>query len=600
MQLTKSDAVNNLVQLDNLDEFEDALSNTSQKDNNLKELENDKNVEEDMFKEFESAKVSKEDVKEDIKSTKEDVFDAPEEERVEEKEKDLNKLDKEESTAADKEGIFDAFEETMMDKEGNDGFDTFEETTTDKEFDEFKETTVDKEEKNDFDDFEEETAEEKEKNEFDNFEGAAVNKEENNDFDDFGEETLATQKNEFDAFDIVPDTRKDDFGDFSDDEFGNDFVNANEDDDFGDFDDFEQGTDFSEEQHQENFSSKNFELEEKDIQPTTHTEANIYIKTLEKNPEEVSGFIEGYLNRLWSNPSSQDMAFSSVEKNEDSKNILNTSCSFDLWDKLSRDTVFHNPVTGAVGSFQWTRSEANKAYLNALGVTFTTEEKTSSTTRTQSPHLAKKRPTTYLNGKTPSTSPTASSPTSPNATQTHHRSSSATGGLSIVTSKIEENEKRATKEVDQDLELDIDIAKAYCELTEETIRIFPNVKLHAMVTELSRLQKQAAEYLDHLLDQKEQLLMDAETYNDLISCILDQAQRLRKQNPSKNASPAMVSKKKKSGSSSFSNIMRRKTTGHGTQSASMGGGVVGVQQPPQQNHVPKKTVSSATESRRSL
>lgn len=48
--------------------------------------------------------------------------------------------------------------------------------------------------------------------------------------------------------------------------------------------------------------------------------------------------------------------------------------SRDLWTKLSRDTVFYNPVTGAVGQFQWTRSETNKSYLNALGVTFSSEE----------------------------------------------------------------------------------------------------------------------------------------------------------------------------------------------------------------------------------
>lgn len=48
--------------------------------------------------------------------------------------------------------------------------------------------------------------------------------------------------------------------------------------------------------------------------------------------------------------------------------------SRDLWTKLSRDTVFYNPVTGAVGQFQWTRSETNKSYLNALGVTFNYEE----------------------------------------------------------------------------------------------------------------------------------------------------------------------------------------------------------------------------------
>lgn len=133
--------------------------------------------------------------------------------------------------------------------------------------------------------------------------------------------------------------------------------------------------------------------------------------------------------------------------------------------------------------------------------------------------------------------------------------------------------------------------------------MFPDVKLNAMVIELSRLQRQAADYLDNLLDQREQLKMDAETYNDLISCIVGHAQRLHVQN--KDGSPAMVSKKKKS-NSTFSNIMRRKTTTSSTQSASMGGGVVGVKQAQQQAPVPKRTMSSAaqivttSESRRSM
>lgn len=119
-----------------------------------------------------------------------------------------------------------------------------------------------------------------------------------------------------------------------------------------------------------------------------------------------------------------------------------------------------------------------------------------------------------------------------------------------------------------------------------------------MVIELSRLQRQAADYLDNLLDQREQLKMDAETYNDLISCIVGHAQRLHVHN--KDGTPAMVSKKKTNGA--FSNIMRRKTTPNNVQSVSMGGGVVGVKKPP----APKRTVSTAahpvttSETRRSM
>ncbi|KAI7890051.1 uncharacterized protein EV154DRAFT_482613 [Mucor mucedo] len=304
---------------------------------------------------------------------------------------------------------------------------------------------------------------------------------------------------------------------------------------------------------------------------------------------------------MWGEETSHVIS-SPVEQMDNPKDILNTPCSRDLWIKLSRDTVFYNPVTGAVGQFQWTRSETNKAYLNALGVTFSAEEKSPSSLHSPlgSPghiNTTKKRQT--VDGKRLVNSSTTSLPSSPDGSQTHLRSASATGGLRVVTSKMDEHAKEAKKEADQEMELDIDIARAYCELTEETIRVFPDVKLNAMVLELSRLQRQAADYLDHLLDQREQLKMDAETYNDLISCIVGHAQRLHVQ--SKDATPAMVSKKKTNGK--FSNIMRRKTTTN-TQSASMGGGVVGVKQ--QQGPAPKRTLSTAahvsttTESRRSM
>ncbi|KAI7862313.1 hypothetical protein BDF14DRAFT_1857185 [Spinellus fusiger] len=131
------------------------------------------------------------------------------------------------------------------------------------------------------------------------------------------------------------------------------------------------------------------------------------------------------------------------------------------------------------------------------------------------------------------------------------------------------------KQVEKEPELDIDIAKAYCELTQDTIRVFPNQKLEAMVGELTRLQRQASEYLGYLLDQREQLMMDAETYNDLISCIVGHAQRLREQHVGKDASPAMV-KKKKTG---LTMSLRRSkpTNSSGAYGVSMGGGVVGVQ-----------------------
>ncbi|CEP16386.1 hypothetical protein [Parasitella parasitica] len=377
----------------------------------------------------------------------------------------------------------------------------------------------------------------------------------------------------------------DDFGDFNDD-----FVDAvkSNDDDFGNFDDFEA-------------AEEQIDLVEEE--PKTPTEAERYVDVLENKPDDVRQFINGYLDRIWGQgfdsqsveqEDEQVFVSSPLEQDENLTKILNTPCSRDLWSKLSRDTVFYNPVTGSVGQFQWTRSETNRAYLNALGVTFNLEEKSpvavhSPTGHSNTSHSSKRRQTAMADGKRLSTGTSGQLSSSPDASLTHTRSASATGGLRVMTTKMDDGAKEAKKEAEQELELDIDIARAYCELTEETIRVFPDVKLNAMVIELGRLQRQAADYLETLLDQREQLKMDAETYNDLISCIVGHAQRLHVQ--TKDASPAMVSKKKK-GSGTFSNLMRRKNTaGNPQQSVSMGGGVVGVKQ---QAPVPKRTVSTTS------
>lgn len=135
--------------------------------------------------------------------------------------------------------------------------------------------------------------------------------------------------------------------------------------------------------------------------------------------------------------------------------------------------MFYNPATGSVGQFQWTRSETNKAYLNALGVTFNFEEKSPTTIHSPTGHSTashlnnKKRQTTMVDGKRLTTAATAGSlSSSPDASQTHTRSASATGGLRVVTAKMDEGAKEAKKEAEQEMELDIDIARAYCELTE--------------------------------------------------------------------------------------------------------------------------------------
>ncbi|KAI8371753.1 uncharacterized protein BYT42DRAFT_581391 [Radiomyces spectabilis] len=384
---------------------------------------------------------------------------------------------------------------------------------------------------------------------------------------------------------------EDDFGDFD-----TEFVEA-DDDAFGDFDDFEGAETVD--------AMDDFET---DIPPPPPTDAEKYVTVLEEapDPDTIANYVEGYLTDLWKDSSEERVAspLSMTDHDHHEKDILCTKCSADLWEKLSRDSIFYNPITGALGQFQWTRSETNRAYLRALGVSINYEEKSSlssgSLSNCSSPvagyRSSNKRPqSNYLESKSNNSSGVSLHEERKSSPNGHLRSASLSGmAVSAGKARPFEQEKKA---VEPEAELDIDIAKAYCELTEETIRVFPDVKLTAMIGELTRLQRQATEYLGYLLDQREQLLMDAETYNDLISCIVGHAQRLREQSVNKDASPAMVSKKKKSGA--FSGMMRRKQNSSiPGYSASMGGGVVGIQQPGQPTN--KTPTNPITEGRRSM
>lgn len=96
---------------------------------------------------------------------------------------------------------------------------------------------------------------------------------------------------------------------------------------------------------------------------------------------EITAHLDHFFKRIWSldddnenQLQQQEELVASPTSMEPPTKILCTPCSENLWDKLSRDSVFYNPITGSIGQFQWTRSETNKAYLTALGVTINYEE----------------------------------------------------------------------------------------------------------------------------------------------------------------------------------------------------------------------------------
>lgn len=95
-----------------------------------------------------------------------------------------------------------------------------------------------------------------------------------------------------------------------------------------------------------------------------------------QHASEITDHLDDFFKRIWSmdKENEQQQFVESPTSMEPANKILCTPCSENLWDKLSRDSVFYNPITGSIGQFQWTRSETNKAYLTALGVTINYEE----------------------------------------------------------------------------------------------------------------------------------------------------------------------------------------------------------------------------------
>ncbi|KAG2182853.1 hypothetical protein INT44_005834 [Umbelopsis vinacea] len=376
-------------------------------------------------------------------------------------------------------------------------------------------------------------------------------------------------------FNFNEEGQNDDFGDFGDFDGPGDLSNA--DDDFGDFGDFDEVSEV-----------KN----PVEIQPEAIRLDGIdnYLQSLQDGDmNNVIGFLDTFFDKSLDDSTSENNsnALESISDvsnspdpiqspsernlNERSRALLSTETSKDLWDKLSTDSVFYNPITGAVGQFQWTRSEINKVYLRSLGVTINVDDalRHSSSSLPSSPYMETVRSPNgrasqggYLEKKSPP-------PRMDRKRSSKHHQHTKASSLSGINLPVREINVVEPKKPEPEPELDIDIARAYCELTEDTVRVFPAVKLTSIITDLTRLQRQASDYLQYLLDQREQLIMDSETYNDLISCIVGHAQRLREQSP-KDASPAMVQKKKQG------KYLGQAVPGQAAFSASMGGGVVGI------------------------
>ncbi|CAG8570099.1 13658_t:CDS:2, partial [Acaulospora colombiana] len=76
-------------------------------------------------------------------------------------------------------------------------------------------------------------------------------------------------------------------------------------------------------------------------------------------------------------------------------------------------------------------------------------------------------------------------------------------------------------------QLDVDLVKSLCSISEETLQTFTDSQILDLKTNLLALSRQASDTLTYWLDQREQTTMDSETYNQMIECLVGHAQKIR-------------------------------------------------------------------------
>ncbi|KAF9585943.1 hypothetical protein BGW38_010849 [Lunasporangiospora selenospora] len=93
--------------------------------------------------------------------------------------------------------------------------------------------------------------------------------------------------------------------------------------------------------------------------------------------------------------------------------------------------------------------------------------------------------------------------------------------------------------------LDVEATRTYCQFTKENLGGYSGDEMKEIITRLTELTKQASDELTYWLDQREQLMMDSERYNEMIASLVGRAAQL------KDAESKLATKSKRLTRSSF-------------------------------------------------
>ncbi|GBC10358.1 hypothetical protein RclHR1_09560012 [Rhizophagus clarus] len=218
--------------------------------------------------------------------------------------------------------------------------------------------------------------------------------------------------------------------------------------------------------------------------------------------------------------------------------ILNTPGSREIWRQISYETT-ENP-------FQWKRSKIRREFYASLGINIVEEKVPVNTNTTISvPSMLSPQP---LRPASKSATCSSSAPVSRSTTPSSNNnlSSSSYGNLSRTNNTLSHSEVPK--------QIDVELAKSLCSISEETLQEYTTTQLFTLKSQILSLSRQTSDILTYWLDQREQTMMDSETYNQMIERLVGHAQKLRDGGSGQSKSWENRGKKKNSVASGLASI----------------------------------------------
>ncbi|CAG8441589.1 13525_t:CDS:2 [Ambispora gerdemannii] len=214
-------------------------------------------------------------------------------------------------------------------------------------------------------------------------------------------------------------------------------------------------------------------------------------------------------------------------KDRNLESILNSVPeSMEIWERLAPDPEMI--------PFSWKQSSIRKQFYDSLGVSSDTFEEQA---LRNSVNILPRNSVTH---STPSSKKSsASTPTSRAASPQSLNLQSHTRVQSVSTTSLPASNRKnlgtsadsRAKNIALASQLDLEKIKVMSSIPQaEKLYDYSISELQSLFNQLDSLYRQTSETLTFWLDQREQTIMDAETYNQMIECLVGHAQKIRNGN----------------------------------------------------------------------